>query len=250
MIHAIVIMKSTGEILVSETFGNSINPALLSGFLSALTSFGRELLQDQILDTVELGQYRVFLEPAVVEEVDLIFAALTERRDNVAGIRPKLNKILGDFIATKYNEILNGKPGNLDQFEDFKPRLRQIVRQKVVPVSESQKVKVLSIFQRLYELSEFAIGAALLTQSGDILQVFMEPEDLENITRLLEGRFLAGANNLREIISIEERGILVLLGTESLITAVMFSSICPLGTAELFARRFADQISQVIEGSR
>jgi hypothetical protein len=243
-------MKQTGEIFLGETFGNDINLTLLSAFLSALSSFGRELLKDQVLDSIELGQYRLFIEAAKIGEENLVFAALAERRASVAGIRPKLIQIRDDFVSEKYNEITNGVRGNLDQFEDFKPQLRRIVRQKVVLVTKSQKTEVLTIFQHLYELSEYAIGAALLTQSGDALQVFMEPDDLENIMRLLEGRFLAGAKNLREMISIEERGILVLLGSENLIVAVMFASICPLGTAELFARRFADQIIAVIEGSQ
>ncbi|OLS14059.1 MAG: hypothetical protein RBG13Loki_2237 [Promethearchaeota archaeon CR_4] len=137
--------------------------------------------------------------------------------------------------------------GNIEQFEDFIPRIREIINAKIILLTPAQKNQILGVFQRLYELSEYAIGAVLLTQTGDILQSFMEPADLESITRLLEGRFLAGAKVLKEIISVEDHGIVVLIGTGDLITAVMFQSLCPLGTAELFARRFADQINAIVQ---
>ncbi len=250
MINAIVIMRPSGEVLVAEALETDVDSSLLSGFFAAITSFGRALLKDEILDTIELGLYRVFFESAVVEKEEIFFVALASRRENIAGIRPKLHQIRQDFLLAKGELVVRGERGNLNQFEDFKTRIREIVDEKVVLLTPAQKSQVLGIFQRLYELSEYAIGAVLLTQTGDILQSFMAPPDLESITRLLEGRFLAGAKFLKEIISVEDHGIVVLIGSGDLITAVMFQSLCPLGTAELFARRFADQINTVLKNPR
>ncbi len=250
MINAIVIMRPSGEVLVAESLATDVDSNLLSGFFAAIASFGRKLLKDEVLDTIELGLYRVFLESADVEGEEIFFVALASRRENIAGIRPKLHQIREEFMAAKGELVVRGERGNLDQFEDFKPRIREIVNEKIVLVSSVQKSQVLGIFQRLYELSEYAIGAVLLTQTGDIIQSFLAPPDLESITRLLEGRFLAGAKMLKEIISVEDHGIVVLIGSGDLITAVMFQSLCPLGTAELFARRFADQINTVLKSQR
>jgi len=247
MINSVVIMRPTGEILVAESSEINMDSNLLSGFFAAIISFGRAMFKDEILDTIELGLYRVFFESAIVDEDEIFFVVLASRRENIAGIRPKLHQIREEFIMTKGYLVVGGERGNLNQFEDFRPRIREILNEKVVFLSPAQKSQVLGIFQRLYELSEYAIGAALLTQTGDILQSFMAPQDLEAITRLLEGRFLAGTKTLKEIISIEDHGIVVLIGSGDLITAVMFQSLCPLGTAELFARRFADQITMVLK---
>jgi hypothetical protein len=249
-IHAIVIMRPSGEVIVAESLDLAIDVNLLSGFFAALTSFGRSLLKDEVLDTIELGLYRVFFETASIEGEEFFIVALASRRANIAGTRPKLQKIKEDFLAAKGDLVVRGEHGNLTIFEDFKPRIREIVNEKVVLLTAAQKSQVLGIFQRLYELSEYAIGAVLLTQTGDILQSFMAPPDLESITRLLEGRFLAGAKLIKEIISVEDHGIVVLIGSGDLITAVMFQSLCPLGTAELFARRFADQINTVLKNPR
>lgn len=250
MINAIVIMRPSGEVLVAESLETDVDSNLLSGFFAAIMSFGRALLKDEILDTIELGLYRVFFESAEIEGEEIFFVALASRRENIAGIRPKLHKIRNEFLDIKGELVLRGERGNLNQFEDFKPRIREIVDEKIVLLTAAQKSQVLGIFQRLYELSEYAIGAVLLTQTGEILQSFMAPPDLESITRLLEGRFLAGAKLLKEIISVEDHGIVVLIGSGDLITAVMFQSLCPLGTAELFARRFADQINTVLKNPR
>jgi hypothetical protein len=243
-------MRPSGEVLVGEALETDLDSSLLSGFFAAITSFGRALLKDEILDQIELGLYRVFFESAIVEGNEIFFVALASRRANIAGIRPKLHKIREEFLIAKGGLVVRGEPGNLSQFEDFKPRIREIVNEQVVFLSPAQKSQVLGIFQRLYELSEYAIGAVLLTQTGDILQSFMAPPDLESITRLLEGRFLAGARSLKEIISVEDHGIVVLIGSGDLITAVQFQSLCPLGTAELFARRFADQINSILKNPR
>jgi len=250
MIHAMFIMRPTGEVLLAEAIETDADTTLLSGFIGALTSFGRALLKDEGLDTVELGKYRLFFEGAQIEDQELLFVFLTSRSVNIAGTRPKLQQIRKEFLITKGEQIVRGEAGNIAQFEDFKPRMREIVNAKIVLLTPAQKNQILGIFQRLYELSEYAIGAVLLTQTGDILQSFMAPADLESITRLLEGRFLAGAKVLKEIISVEDHGIVVLIGWGDLITAVMFQSLCPLGTAELFARRFADQINAIVKGAR
>ncbi len=249
-IHAIVIMRPSGEVIVADSLELAVDVNLLSGFFAALTSFGRSLLKDEVLDTIELGLYRVFFETAQVEKEQIFIVALASRRANIAGTRPKLQKIKQEFLAAKGDLVLHGERGNLTIFEDFKPRIQEIVNEKVVLLTAAQKSQVLGIFQRLYELSEYAIGAVLLTQTGDILQSFMAPPDLESITRLLEGRFLAGAKQLKEIISVEDHGIVVLIGSGDLITAVMFQSLCPLGTAELFARRFSDQITAILKTPR
>ncbi len=249
-ILAIVILRPSGELIVAESLDLAVDVNLLSGFLAALKSFGRSLLKDEVLDTIELGLYRVFFETAVIEKEEFFIVALASRRANIAGTRPKLQKIKQEFLTAKGELVVRGERGNLTIFEDFKPRIQEIVNEKVVLLTAAQKSQVLGIFQRLYELSEYAIGAVLLTQTGDILQSFMAPPDLESITRLLEGRFLAGAKLLKEIISVEDHGIVVLIGSGDLITAVMFQSLCPLGTAELFARRFADQINTVLKNPR
>ena len=109
-------------------------------------------------------------------------------------------------------------------------------------------MKLLTHFQKLYTISEHAMGAALITQTGSIILSFIESNLLDSILRTLEGRFHSGFTKIDVMVSKERDGELVLIGKDKFIVALLFRNDLQLPMALDLGQNFAKGIEKIISG--
>ncbi len=154
------------------------------------------------------------------------------------------------FLQSFYQQTKCFDPASRDIFSPFQETEREIIERIAVTLDADSEKMILQHFQRLLEDSEYIIGAALLTQTGSVLISFIDNQLLENILRTLEGRFHAGFTKIQTMLTQEKDGILVLIGTDEVISAVLIQSVCPLETALKLGQQFADTIKSVVDNKK
>jgi hypothetical protein len=75
----------------------------------------------------------------------------------------------------------------------------------------------------------------------------LEQDILQEIVRLLEGRFLSGNYRVNELISLEKFGVLSLIGIDKhFISVILFKSNCPFETGLIISKRFSNRLQKLI----
>ncbi|MEM2133673.1 MAG: hypothetical protein QW261_03470 [Candidatus Jordarchaeaceae archaeon] len=117
MIHNFYLLRRSGECIIHRKYGSlETDENLVSGFLSAMFSFGRNI-SGQSIESVLLDDKKF----VYVCNDDIIFAAYTDRQDE---IKSKLESISQEF--TKNYGKLENWDGNRDRFTDFLPVLDKV----------------------------------------------------------------------------------------------------------------------------
>lgn len=249
MIRNFFIMNSHGNILYSHEYSEAYTPDLLASFISAIHSFMEQSIYTGELDAIEVGGLRFIfnLQHIGTDESKIFFIVLCDRTDNIASIKPKLQKVSLKFLELFYNDIKKfAATGERSLFEPFKEYEQPIFTEKLIEISPEVEGEILGVIDSLYNKTEFIIGAALLTQMGNVLLSFIEDHLLENILRTLEGRFHSGFRSIDTILSREKDGILVLIGSEKIVCAVLFKSNCPFTSALEIGESFNEEINKLL----
>jgi len=242
-------MNSNGLVLYSDQYVNSFQVDLMSGFISAIYSFMSQTIFTNELDFIEVGGLRFVFDIHEIGEnhSDLIFVILCDRTENNAYIKPKLEELKWKFLELYYAKIKNWTTGDRDLFDGFKSIEQEIINRRSIILDANTETALLKNFQKMYQISGFIIGAALLTQTGHVLISFIDNKLLEGILRTLEARFHAGFTQIQSMLTQEPEGILVLIGNKDTLTAVLFQNSCPLGTALILGENFAKELNQVLD---
>ncbi len=117
MIHNFYILKKSGECIIHRKYGSlETDENLVSGFLSAMFSFGRNI-SGRNIESVLLDDKKF----VYVCNEEVIFAAYTDRDDM---IKDKLEDLCEEFI--KAYGALENWDGDRDRFVEFYPKLDTI----------------------------------------------------------------------------------------------------------------------------
>nr|MDO8079869.1 hypothetical protein [Candidatus Freyarchaeota archaeon] len=117
MIHNFYLLKKSGECIIHRKYGSlETDEHLVSGFLSAMFSFGRSISGCNI-ESVLLDDKKFIY---VIKD-DIILAAYTDRDDMV---KDKLQDLSQEFTKTYGN--LENWDGDRDRFADFQLKLDEI----------------------------------------------------------------------------------------------------------------------------
>ena len=111
-IDSLHVMMLDGRAVLSYTFGeeSQVEPALVAGLFSAITSFAKEAVRsEQLLKTIDHGDVVLTIEYA-----KWVFAAIFADSTSTE-LRKKLSDYLGDF-ESRYSKTLPKWLGNLDLF--------------------------------------------------------------------------------------------------------------------------------------
>ncbi|MHA1730359.1 MAG: hypothetical protein ACTSU5_00360 [Promethearchaeota archaeon] len=247
MIKYFLVMFETGEMLFDVSLDDELDPTIVASFVGAVFSFMQNALQTEDLKDIDVGKFRFLVDSEQVGNQAVLFIAIASRDSPITELLPKLYDLKGEFLARFRADLLMFN-GNVEKFYTLQDTARAIIRSRKINVDAAIERKILNLFQRLYDTSEFAIGAALLDTDGKVLFSFMEPPILSNIVKILEGRFIAGIKSpLKEILSVEDDGILVLLGGGNIIVAVLFQRGTPLGTAQIKARTILTRFQEIFK---
>ncbi|MFW9901216.1 MAG: hypothetical protein ACFFDY_08010 [Candidatus Thorarchaeota archaeon] len=249
MIKNIFIMKgNTGELIFYKTYEDIFNVKLTSSFLSAIFSFVKQTLKTEELSEIEVGLFRFIFEIEKIGNDELLFALFSDRTDNLVELRNQLRAIKNQFL-NKYDLTLltNNFNGEISKYFEFEKNINEIMENHGQLVSDEIKKNLLTIFNELHTFSSFVVSSALLTQTGRVIVSSLEEKILSEIIRLLEGRFISGNFRVNELISLENFGVLSLVGIdEYFISVIQFKSNCPFETGLVISKRLSNRIQKLI----
>lgn len=249
MIKNIFIMKSnTGELIFYKAYEDVFNVKLTSSFLSAIFSFVKQTLKTEELSEIEVGLFRFIFEIEKIKQDELLFALFSDRTDNLVELRNQLREIKTQFLNKFDLDLLTDNyNGEISKFLDFEENINDIMENRNQLVSEDIKNDLLNIFNELHTFSSFVVSSALLTQTGRVIVSNLEQDILQEIVRLLEGRFLSGNYRVNELISLEKFGVLSLIGIDqNFISVILFRSNCPFETGLVISKRLANRLQKLI----
>jgi hypothetical protein len=249
MIKSIFIQKgNTGELLYYSQFEDLFDIKLTSSFLSAIFSFAKQTLRTEQLSEIEVGPFRFIFEIEKIGKDELLFALFADRTDNLVELRNYLQEIQAQFLE-RFDEtsLTHGFDGEVTKFKDFEKNIENILEDNKKLISESKKKDIIKIFDELHKFSVFVVSSALITQTGRIIVSYLDANVLSEIIRLLEGRFITGNYRVKELISLEEFGILSLKGIgDSFISVIQFKKDCPFETSLLIGKKFSKRLKHFI----
>jgi hypothetical protein len=242
-------MKSnTGELIFYKAYEDVFNVKLTSSFLSAIFSFVKQTLKTEELSEIEVGLFRFIFEIEKIKQDELLFALFSDRTDNLVELRNQLREIKTQFLNRfDLNLLTDNYNGEISKFLDFEKNIEDIMENGNQLVSEDIKNDLLNIFNELHTFSSFVVSSALLTQTGRVIVSNLEQDILQEIVRLLEGRFLSGNYRVNELISLEKFGVLSLIGIDQhFISVILFKSNCPFETGLVISKRFSNRLQKLI----
>ena len=242
-------MKSnTGELIFYKAYEDVFNVKLTSSFLSAIFSFVKQTLKTEELSEIEVGLFRFIFEIEKIKQDELLFALFSDRTDNLVELRNQLREIKTQFLNKFDLDLLTDNyNGEISKFLDFEENINNIMENGNQLVSEDIKNDLLNIFNELHTFSSFVVSSALLTQTGRVIVSNLEQDILQEIVRLLEGRFLSGNYRVNELISLEKFGVLSLIGIDqNFISVILFKSNCPFETGLVISKRLANRLQKLI----
>ncbi|MHA1296949.1 MAG: hypothetical protein ACTSYC_10880 [Promethearchaeota archaeon] len=240
-------MKSTGELIFHKTYEDIFNIKLTSSFLSAIFSFVKETLKTKELSEIEVGPFRFIFEIAKANSSELMFAIFSDRTDNLVELRNQLREIKRKFIEKfDLNSITENFDGEISKYRKFEEDINNIMEESKNLVSEEIQKELIEVFQELHAFSAPVISSALLTQTGRVIVSYLDSKVLSEIIRLLESRFIIGNSKINELISLEDYGILSLVGIDNFISVILFKQNCPFETALIISRKFSNRLKRLI----
>ena len=247
MIKNIFIMKSTGELIFYKTYEDIFNIKLTSSFLSAIFSFVKQTLKTKELSEIEVGPFRFIFEIEKANSSELMFALFSDRTDNLVELRNQLREIKKEFLNKFDLQLLiENFDGEISKYQEFEHDINEIMEKSKKLISEEIQKDLIEVFQELHTFSSFVISSALLTQTGRVIISYLNANVLSDIIRLLESRFIIGNSQINELISLEEYGILSLVGIENFISIIQFKKNCPFETALIISKKFSNRLKNLI----
>ncbi|MFW9879324.1 MAG: hypothetical protein ACFFG0_40110 [Candidatus Thorarchaeota archaeon] len=239
---------NTGELIFYKAYEDVFNVKLTSSFLSAIFSFVKQTLKTEELSEIEVGLFRFIFEIEKIKQDELLFALFSDRTDNLVELRNQLREIKNQFLNKfDLNLLTDNYDGEISKFLDFEKNINTIMENGNQLVSDDIKNDLLNIFNELHTFSSFVVSSALLTQTGRVIVSNLEQDILQEIVRLLEGRFLSGNYRVNELISLEKFGVLSLIGIDKhFISVILFKSNCPFETALIISKRFSNRLQKLI----
>jgi hypothetical protein len=239
-------MKSSGELIFYKSYEDSFDIKLTSSFLSAIFSFVKQTLKTKELSEIEVGPFRFIFEIEKAHSSELMFALFSDRTDNLVELRNHLRAIKSEFLTEfDLTHLTENFDGEVSTYQDFDKNVDAIIESKKL-VSEEVQKDLIEVFKELHTFSSFVISSALLTQTGRVIVSYLSPNVLSDIIRLLESRFIIGNSRIHELISLEEYGILSLIGIENFISIILFKKNCPFETGLIIAKKFSNRLKKLI----
>jgi len=172
--HILVLYKGTGTCVYFKSFGSEeIDPELISGFISAICSFGKDLVCQEELNEINYGDKMLLLSDGEYIRVALVLS----KKPSII-LRKNLMEFINEFEKTYNNELHNWR-GQLNIF-----------RNSGLLIDEILNTSIILPHQISYEFSN--VKALKNTHSRDVLKV------ANNLMKVSERKFFFIATLLKE----------------------------------------------------
>lgn len=155
-----ILIADSGLCVLDRKYGEAdMDPNLISGFLTALIQFGRELSDGNRVHVIDFGAFDICLSL----KDNIIVAATVDKVDDGNAAMAVLGEVNSAF-SDKYGGMIPEWDGNLEPFDSFHVTLDEITKEGhasetkvVVPVL---KGKVNPMLVRLGQMSQEAFDIA------------------------------------------------------------------------------------------
>ena len=192
MIQAVyILIADSGLCVLDRKYGTAdMDPNLISGFLTALIQFGRELSDGNRVHVIDFGVFDICLSL----KDNVIVAATVDKVDDGNAAMAVLAEVNNAF-SKSYSVMLQDWDGNLEPFEKFYQQLDEITKNGrasetkiIVPVL---KGKVNQMLVRLGQMSQETFNVAQMCKgklnTRDIAdQLGMHLKDVQKSLNTLE----------------------------------------------------------------
>ena len=184
MLKNVLIFWSHGSLLFSHAYGDLKNdPHLVSGFLSAVASFARELGEKEIR-SIQMQPHKVFMSL----RQDLCFTIFLDEHDDETQGKLILESLINSFLAIFGTHLDPTRPIELSIFRPFGEVLDDLyIVKNVYELIESTN-KILSIpeIQKRYEKK---FGDISLTKCWQSLNFLVRNDAIVEVTKDYEIRY-------------------------------------------------------------
>ncbi|NVM31603.1 MAG: hypothetical protein HWN65_22390 [Candidatus Helarchaeota archaeon] len=184
MLKNVLIFWSHGNLLFSQAYGDLKNdPHLVSGFLSAVASFARELGEKEIR-SIQMQPHKVFMSL----RQDLCFTIFLDEDDDEMQGKLILESLINSFLALYGSKLDPTKPTDLSIFRPFGEVLDDLYIVKNVHELIESTNKILSIpeIQKRYEKK---FGDISLTKCWQSLNFLVRNDAIVEVTKDYEIRY-------------------------------------------------------------
>ncbi len=126
MIQAVyILIADSGLCVLDRKYGEAdMDPNLISGFLTALIQFGRELSDGNRVHVIDFGAFDICLSL----KNNVIVAATVDKVDDGNAAMAVLGEVNTTFFEA-YGHMLAEWDGNLEPFESFNAKLDEITKE-------------------------------------------------------------------------------------------------------------------------
>ncbi|MHA1642883.1 MAG: hypothetical protein ACTSVX_09145, partial [Promethearchaeota archaeon] len=191
--HVFILYKETGVCLFSKSFGSErIDPDLVSGFITAVSSFGKEMVAKETLNEIAYGDKMI-----LIADGEYIRVALVLSKEPSIHMRENVTSFI-ELFENKYKDVLANWRGALSPFRDVGFLIDEIFDTSIIlphqitfqfntakDVKSTQARDILKISQSCVEDSgrEFIFIATLLNRAieetnMDIAEIFIGIKEL------------------------------------------------------------------------
>ena len=177
MIQAVyILIADSGLCVIDRKYGEAeMDPNLISGFLTALISFGQELSSGNRVHVIDFGAFDICLSL----KNNIIVAATVDKTDDGNAAMAVLSEV-NDAFVNAYSKILTEWDGNLEPFETFMPTIDDITKNGkasemriIVPLLKGKVspmlVRLGQITQEIYDVAKMCEGKLTARDIADQL---------------------------------------------------------------------------------
>ncbi|MHA2425677.1 MAG: hypothetical protein ACXAEF_12880 [Candidatus Thorarchaeota archaeon] len=177
MIQALyVLIADSGLCVLDRKYGEGeMDPNLISGFLTALISFGQELSSGNRVHVIDFGAFDICLSL----KNNVIVAATVDKTDDGNAAMAVLAEVNNEFVK-QFSSILQDWDGNLEPFESFMSKVDEITKMGkasemkiIVPILKGKVspmlVRLGQISQEIYDVGQKCKGKLTVRDIADQL---------------------------------------------------------------------------------
>ncbi len=186
-----ILIADSGLCVLDRKYGQAeMDPNLISGFLTALIQFGRELSDGNRVHVIDFGAFDICL----FLKDNIIVAGIVDKTDDGNAAMAVLAEVNSAFVS-QYADVLSHWDGNLEPFDSFKERLDEITKsgkaselKTVVPILKGKVspmlVRLGQMTQETYDVARMCQGKLTARDIADQLGIVMK--DVQKALHTLE----------------------------------------------------------------
>lgn len=248
-IHAFFILKKNGISIYHRNFSKKIkyNIDLVSPFFSAIFDFSQEVVS-RSLEILEMDDLRFVFKVSK----DYIFVLLSDKNVSLLFLKSSLNKLSKAF-NNLYVEPKSMKELQEVDNPEFDEQLIVILSGRDIQSKFKSFYEELANFFREYMMKGEILGAAVLSNDGNVLYSTLPKKLLTQSIKELELRFMMGTLKLPEFYYKLENGQKIFSKAmnisdelDDLLMVLLFGNDKTLGVADLTLNNISETIMQLL----